>query len=232
MSSYLCSASLLLARTRMAAECLGAVVTTHCMTPHCPAGRRSLDRPIPIPLLPGRSAALGSQSYPGPDDEAGLLRKLLNRRRQSSAGTLPQQVDGVGWGGVGCSRFLERCPAPASSCAATQLSSPNPHPFPQQPLSSAQLRRNRDKLVALLEEGQYSLLEEAGSMGAPSPVPSPITTQVGGWWGRAAHGLLRSIGCMRHPALRLHHGGRRVRPGHHGLPRCLAFALLSLACGA
>lgn len=102
-----------------------------------PPGRRSLDRPIPIPLLPGRSAALGSQSYPGPDDEAGLLRKLLNRRRQTSAGTLPQQ----------------------------------------QPLSSAQLRRNRDKLVALLEEGQYSLVEEAGSMGAPSPVPSPITTQ-------------------------------------------------------
>ncbi|PRW58417.1 Sporulation RMD1 [Chlorella sorokiniana] len=101
-------------------------------------GRRSLDRPIPIPLrLPGASAASGSQSYPGPDDEAGLLRKLLNRRRQSSAGTLPQQ----------------------------------------QPLSSAQLRRNRDKLVALLEEGQYSLLDEAGSMGAPSPVPSPITTQ-------------------------------------------------------
>ena len=51
-------------------------------------------------------------------------------------------------------------------------------PCPQQPLSSAQLRRNRDKLVALLEEGQYSLLEEAGAMGAPSPVPSPIT-QVG-----------------------------------------------------
>lgn len=43
---------------------------------------------------------------------------------------------------------------------------------PQPQLTSAQLRRNRDKLVALLEEGQLSLLEAAGS--GPSPLTSPI----------------------------------------------------------
>lgn len=57
-----------------------------------------------------------AHSYPGPDDEAGLLRKLLKRR----------------------------------SSGLSQA--------PPQPLSSAQLRRNRDKLVSLLEEGQLSQL--------------------------------------------------------------------------
>lgn len=48
-----------------------------------------------------------------------------------------------------------------------------PCPLLQQPLSSAQLRRNRDKLVALLEEGQYSVAEDPAAAGGPSPQASP-----------------------------------------------------------
>lgn len=53
-----------------------------------------------------------------------------------------------------------------------------PSPLAQAPLSSAQLRRNRDKLVALLEEGQYALLEDPAAVpGAASPQASPVGVQ-------------------------------------------------------
>ncbi|KAL4421985.1 hypothetical protein ABPG77_011008 [Micractinium sp. CCAP 211/92] len=77
-----------------------------------------------LPGLPMQQA----HSYPGPEDEAGLLRKLLKRR----------------------------------SSGLSQA--------PPQALSSAQLRRNRDKLVSLLEEGQLSQLasgEVSTSVTAP-----------------------------------------------------------------
>lgn len=75
---------------------------------------------------------------------------------------------------------------PTCSMACSHDASPAPLAAPalppalQQPLSSAQLRRNRDKLVSLLEEGQYALLEEGELVGGPSPVPSPVTTQARG----------------------------------------------------
>lgn len=125
----------------------------------------------------GRRLSVGagpSQSYPGPDDDAGLLNKLL-KRRSSGAMQLPQ--------------VRARAAASLPSCLPTRLPclpafrAAHPPPPPparlplllQQPLSSAQLRRNRDKLVALLEEGQYSLLNGGGEGGGPSPQPSPVT---------------------------------------------------------
>lgn len=80
--------------------------------------------------LPGANGNY-SQSYPGPDDEAGLLQKLLKRR---SSGLSSQQ-----------------------------------HP----PLSSAALRRNRDKLVDLLEEGQLAKLGRANLGGDGSQEGTP-----------------------------------------------------------
>lgn len=134
------------------------------------------------------SAGGRAQSYPGPDDnEAGLLQKLLKRR---SSGAMQMQQVGTGgsaagemcwWrlvaGGSGCLCVWHMAlPVTHSNEAAI-----NHHPSssvarPQQPLSSAQLRRNRDKLVALLEEGQYALLEEVREAGAslqPSPTGPP-----------------------------------------------------------
>lgn len=59
----------------------------------------------------------------------------------------------------GSSRPFSPSVLPSSQAApAVGLISPSFTPASPQPLSSAQLRRNRDKLVSLLEEGQLSQL--------------------------------------------------------------------------
>lgn len=88
--------------------------------------RRRSSSAASLPGLPMTHA----HSYPGPDDEAGLLRKLLKRR----------------------------------SSGLSQA--------PPQPLSSAQLRRNRDKLVSLLEEGQLSQLASGEVLASTSATAS------------------------------------------------------------
>ena len=125
----------------------------------------------------GRRLSIGSamagraQSYPGPDDDAGLLNKLLKRR--SSGAMQLQQVRAAPAAPFSLPAPPARLPSRLGTTCQPALRS-HPSTALQQPLSSAQLRRNRDKLVALLEEGQYALLNGGGGDG-PSPQPSPVT---------------------------------------------------------
>ena len=143
-----------------------------------PAGgdrRRGSSMPIP---------GLGpfSHSYQDEEAAAGLLRKLL-KRRGSGSERPTVQVGGGAWRHGRACRCCSCCCCLGHAFSLLQRWSslsdltPCAHSHRSQraqppPLSSQAVRRNRDKLVALLEEGQLAALD-SGEAALASPGPNP-----------------------------------------------------------